>query len=102
MAAGRIYIADSRRMLEMQDECVHLVVTSPPYWQLKDYQTDGQIGFNDTYANYLKERISAEGRRCRTNEPVPQIEDRVSESCEQKGVVGGWIDGKRIWEDSTS
>ena len=54
MAAGRVYIADSRRMLEVQDECVHLVVTSPPYWQLKDYQTDGQIGFNDTYANYLK------------------------------------------------
>ena len=30
MAAGRVYIADSRRMPEVQDTSVHLVVTSPP------------------------------------------------------------------------
>jgi DNA modification methylase len=28
---------DSRRMLELQDNSIDLVVTSPPYWQLKDY-----------------------------------------------------------------
>lgn len=26
-------------MAELQDKSVHLVVTSPPYWQLKDYGT---------------------------------------------------------------
>ena len=30
---------DSRNMLELADESVHLVITSPPYWQLKDYGT---------------------------------------------------------------
>jgi len=54
MTAAKIYIADSRRMPEVQDTSVHLVVTSPPYWQLKDYGINGQIGFNDTYADYLK------------------------------------------------
>lgn len=49
----KIIIGDSRRMKEVADESVHLVVTSPPYWQLKDYGNGGQIGFNDTYEEYI-------------------------------------------------
>lgn len=44
---------DSRNMSHIPNESVHLVVTSPPYWQLKDYGTDNQIGFNDTYESYI-------------------------------------------------
>lgn len=44
---------DSRKMTEVPDKSVHLVITSPPYWQLKDYGTDDQIGFNDTYEAYI-------------------------------------------------
>lgn len=40
-------------MTEVKDESVHLVVTSPPYWQLKDYGHEDQIGFNDTYEDYI-------------------------------------------------
>ena len=40
-------------MEEVGDESVHLVVTSPPYWQLKDYADQHQIGFNDTYEEYV-------------------------------------------------
>lgn len=40
-------------MAELPDNSVHLVVTSPPYWQLKDYGTENQIGFHDTYENYI-------------------------------------------------
>jgi site-specific DNA-methyltransferase (adenine-specific) len=40
-------------MREIPDESVHLVVTSPPYWQLKDYGNEGQVGFNDTYEDYI-------------------------------------------------
>ncbi|WP_076788992.1 DNA methyltransferase [Chlorobium sp. KB01] len=32
---------------------VHLVITSPPYWQLKDYGTDTQIGFHESYESYI-------------------------------------------------
>jgi len=49
----RIILGDSRAMAEVQDESVHLVVTSPPYWQLKDYGHENQIGFNDTYEDYI-------------------------------------------------
>ena len=40
-------------MKELPDNSVHLAITSPPYWQLKDYGTDNQIGFHDTYENYI-------------------------------------------------
>ena len=32
---------------------MHLVVTSPPYWQLKDYGTENQIGFHESYESYI-------------------------------------------------
>lgn len=40
-------------MTELPDSSVHLAITSPPYWQLKDYGTDNQIGFHDSYENYI-------------------------------------------------
>ena len=45
----QIIIGDSRNMAEIDNESVHLVVTSPPYWQIKDYGDKNQIGFNDSY-----------------------------------------------------
>ena len=47
-----IIYGDSRKMSLIQDESVQLIVTSPPYWQLKDYGIDAQIGFNDSYEEY--------------------------------------------------
>ena len=44
---------DSRSMREVQNQSVHLIVTSPPSWQLKDYGTTDQIGFNDSYETYI-------------------------------------------------
>lgn len=44
---------DSREMKEIKDESIHLIVTSPPYWQLKDYGTENQIGFHDDYETYI-------------------------------------------------
>lgn len=37
----------------LPDTSVHLVITSPPYWQLKDYGSDAQIGFNNSYEDYI-------------------------------------------------
>jgi site-specific DNA-methyltransferase (adenine-specific) len=34
-------------MSELKDESVHLVITSPPYWQLKDYGNGSHIGLSD-------------------------------------------------------
>lgn len=49
----KIIIGDSRNMKEIPNNSVHLIITSPPYWQLKDYGVKEQIGFNDSYEEYI-------------------------------------------------
>lgn len=44
---------DSRKMSLISNDSVQLIVTSPPYWQLKDYGSVKQIGFNDSYEEYI-------------------------------------------------
>lgn len=49
----KIINGDSRQMNLIPDKSVHLVVTSPPYWQLKDYGTENQIGYHEDYETYI-------------------------------------------------
>lgn len=49
----KIINGDSRNMTELKDSSVDLIITSPPYWQLKDYGVKNQIGYNDTYEEYI-------------------------------------------------
>ena len=39
---------------KMQDKSIDCVITSPPYWQLRDYGYDGQWGLEPTYNEYLE------------------------------------------------
>lgn len=58
-----VYFADSRNMAEITDESVHLVVTSPPYWHIKDYGAEGQIGYGQSLHEYLYD-LSRVWREC--------------------------------------
>lgn len=50
----RILQGDCRDVLKtLPDESVHCVVTSPPYWGLRDYGMDGQIGLEETPVEYI-------------------------------------------------
>ena len=42
---------------ELADESVHCVVTSPPYWGLRDYGADGQIGLEATWPDHLAKLV---------------------------------------------
>ncbi len=46
-------MGDSQEMPELADESVHFAVTSPPYWCIKDYAHPGQIGYDQSYEEYL-------------------------------------------------
>jgi DNA modification methylase len=48
-----IILGDSRSMAEVDDGAIALVVTSPPYWHIKDYGSSDQIGFGQTLHEYL-------------------------------------------------
>lgn len=52
----RIFVSDSTDMSELDDESVNLIITSPPYWSLKDYGTEDQIGFGSgSFEKYLQD-----------------------------------------------
>ncbi|MFS2113313.1 DNA-methyltransferase [Herbaspirillum frisingense] len=42
----------------MPDESVHCVVTSPPYWALRDYGVDGQIGLEASPAEFIAKLVA--------------------------------------------
>lgn len=51
----QILLGDVRdRLKELPDESVHCVVTSPPYWGLRDYGVAGQLGLEKTLADHIR------------------------------------------------
>lgn len=50
-----IYQGDALVVLgKLSDESIHCVVTSPPYFWLRDYGVEGQIGLEETVDGYVK------------------------------------------------
>lgn len=58
-----LFLGDAREA-HLKPESIHLVVTSPPYWTLKEYRdTNGQLGHLEDYESFLKE-LDKIWRRC--------------------------------------
>ena len=66
---NRMFFGDSRNMKELPNESVHLIITSPPYYNVKNYSLDGyqkrkiniksraQIGDIKDYKEYIKSML---------------------------------------------
>ncbi len=68
----KIYVGDARDLSQIPDNSVHLVLTSPPYWNLKRYnEHDNQLGHIDDYEIFLNEL------------------DKVWKECYKKLAIGG-------------
>jgi site-specific DNA-methyltransferase (adenine-specific) len=60
-----LYLGDALTVLRtLPDESVHCCVTSPPYWGLRDYGVEGQLGLESTPAEYV-EKMAAVFREVR-------------------------------------
>lgn len=54
----KVILGDVRRSLaSLADESVNCVVTSPPYYGLRDYGIDGQVGLEPTPQDYIEEMV---------------------------------------------
>lgn len=49
-----IYFTDAVNIRKLPPKSVQLVLTSPPYWKIKDYGNEKQIGYNDDLNSYFK------------------------------------------------
>lgn len=56
--SGRVIFRSSENMIDLEDGSIDLMVTSPPYWDLKNYFKENQIGYKETYEQYL-DRINS-------------------------------------------
>lgn len=53
---GELYYADSRNIESyIEKNTVDFIVTSPPYWAIRNYGYDNQIGFGQEYNDYLND-----------------------------------------------
>ncbi len=51
---NKIYQGDALEVLKtFPDESINCVMTSPPYWALRDYGIDGQLGLEKTFEEYI-------------------------------------------------
>lgn len=54
----RFLVGDAiEQMAKLDADSVDCVVTSPPYWNLRNYDADGQIGLEPTFADHLSTMI---------------------------------------------
>lgn len=54
-----VYAGDCRTVLStLPVQSVHCVVTSPPYWGLRDYGTDGQLGLEASPEEYVANLVT--------------------------------------------
>ena len=83
--APRVYYKSSESMSEVSAGEVQVVVTSPPYWGLRDYGVTDQIGFKESYSTYLSrlETVWAECYRVLHNTGTLWI-----------NINKRWLDGK--------
>ncbi|MFH1311510.1 MAG: DNA methyltransferase [Nanoarchaeota archaeon] len=59
----KICFNSSEEMKQVKDKSIRLIVTSPPYWDLKDYENEKQIGYKETYGDYHK-RMNKVWKEC--------------------------------------
>ena len=93
----RIIVADALQGLQrLDDDSVDAVVTSPPFWQLRDYGVDGQLGLEPTPDEYVARLVGifAEVRRVLRPDDAALIE--IGDT------YGGGTIGRRDTGDATS
>lgn len=58
MEVNKIYCGDALDILKtLPNEIIDMVITSPPYYGLRDYGVEGQIGLEQTFEEYLDNLI---------------------------------------------
>ncbi len=80
---------DSRQMSEVEDNSVHLVTTSPPYWVLKKYEPlNGQLGIIRDYNRFLDELSKVVSESYRVLVPGGRFVCVVGDVCIPRRTLG--------------
>lgn len=82
-------------LAQLEDESVHCAVTSPPYWGLRDYGADGQIGLEPTLSEHIDKLVQVfrEVRRVMRSDATLWL--NYGDGYAGTGKSGGGEDGER-------
>lgn len=95
METDRILCGDALEMLRtLPDNSVHCCVTSPPYYALRDYGVDGQIGRGDTPAQYVARLTDVFSEVRRVLRPSGTLWLNIADTYAGKGNQGDSVDPK--------
>lgn len=85
----RLHLGDARDLSWLDDCSVHLVVCSPPYWNLKKYRDrNGQMGHVDDYDSFL-DQLDTVWREClRVLVPGGRVCCVVGDVCVSRRAAG--------------
>ena len=89
MTRPKLINGDVRQVLsELEPESVQCVVTSPPYWGLRDYGSDGQLGLEATPEGYIDNMVEVfrEVKRVLSNDGTLWL--NLGDGYLQKKLVG--------------
>jgi DNA modification methylase len=93
----KIIVGDALETLKtLEAESVHCVVTSPPYWGLRDYGVEGQLGMEKTPEEHVGRMVEIfrEVRRVLRGDGVAWLNYGDSYASRTDGLHGGWNGGK--------
>lgn len=85
--------ADSSRTFPLKNDSVDCVVTSPPYWGLRDYGVDGQLGLEPTPYEYVENMIAVFREVQRVLKPSGSLWLNLGDSYASAQPNRGPIDG---------
>lgn len=89
------YCGDALALLsQMPSESVHCCVTSPPYFGLRDYGIDGQIGLEETPAEYVAKIVAIFNEVHRVLRADGTLWLNIGDSYANDGKWGGHSGGK--------
>lgn len=94
----RIIVGDVREKLaELPDSSIHCVVTSPPYWGLRDYGVAGQIGLEPDFRDYIATMVGVFREVRRVLRPDGTLWLNLGDSYANDGKYGGETGGKQFY-----
>jgi DNA modification methylase len=87
------------KLKELPDESINCVMTSPPYWALRDYGVEGQLGLEPTFEQYINDlcNIFDEVKRVLRKDGTCWVNIGDTYFGSGKGAGGDITNSKQVW-----